>query len=68
MVGGTTRPRTRWGVVAEGRKDVSDGLVEAVPNDSRFPAGVGAGVACEEAEAWAEKVPGALCILANVNA
>jgi hypothetical protein len=29
---------------------------------------VGAGVACEEAEAWAEKVPGALFILANVNA
>ena len=24
--------------------------------------------ACEEAEAWAEKVPGALCMLANVNA
>jgi hypothetical protein len=23
---------------------------------------------CEEAEAWAEKAPGALCILANVNA
>jgi hypothetical protein len=51
-----------------GWKDVSDGFVEAVPNDSRLPAGVGAGVACEEAEACAEKVPGALCILANVNA
>ena len=43
-------------------KDVSDGFVEAVPNDSRLPAGVSAGVACEEAEAWAGKVPGALSV------